>query len=428
MLGLLFPVLVFCLLLGVPIIISIGIATFAALLTTDIPLLILAKSIYTATDTFPLHAIPLFILAGALMEESRMSEQIVAVMEKAVGSIRGGLAMAAVLGCMFFAAMSGSGPATAAAIGFIIIPSMVGRGYDKTFSAALTSSAGTLGILVPPSNPMIVYGVVAQASIVGLFVAGIVPGVFVSVTLILVAYFICRRRKYGRKTRRFDFKDFMATAWRYKWSLLAPIIILGGIYGGVFTPVEGSVIAVLYSLLVGTVVTRELSWAKIFDCLARTSLIGGSMIILIGLSTAFGELLTIGQVPQKVAVFLAGISTDWRVIYLIVIAFLIVLGTFMDTMATIIILTPIFLPVFVKLGVHPIHFGVVFIVTNEIAFLTPPVGANLFAMTGVTGLPIEQIAKEEIVFMVALVVAVIVLALVPEISLFVPRLAGFLSE
>lgn len=427
MLALLFAVLTFSLLLGVPIIISIGMATFAALLTTDIPLLILAKSIYTATDSFPLHAIPLFILAGALMEESKISEQIVAVMEKAVGSIRGGLAMAAVLGCMFFAAMSGSGPATAAAIGFIIIPSMEQRGYEKTFSAALTSSAGTLGILIPPSNPMIVYGVIAQASIVGLFIAGAIPGVFVSATLIIAAYFICRRRGYGRKVARFNLKDLIVTAWRSKWSLLTPLIVLGGIYGGVFTPVEGSVIAVVYSLLVGAVVTRKLTWSKLFDCLARTSLIGGAMIVLIGLSTAFGELLTIGQVPQRVAEFLTSISTDWRVIYLIVIAFLIVLGTFMDTMATIIILTPIFLPVFVKLGVHPIHFGVIFIVTNEIAFLTPPVGANLFAMAGVTGLPIERIAREEIAYIVALVIAVIVLAMIPEISLFLPRIAGFLE-
>lgn len=427
MITLLFLVLTACLLLGIPIIISIGIATFFALQQTQIPLVILAKSIYTATDNFPLHAIPFFIFAGALMEESGMSEQIVEVMEKAIGWIRGGLAIAAILGCMFFASMSGSGPATAVAIGFIVIPSMVSRGYAKDFSAALTSSAGSLGILIPPSNPMIVYGVVGQASIVGLFIAGVIPGLFVTTILIVISYFICRRRAYGQEVSRFSPGELLRVCWRSKWSLLTPIIILGGIYGGIFTPVEGAVVAVNYSLIVGVVVTRKLSWRKIYDCLSRTCLICGAMIVLIGLSTAFGELLTLSQAPQRVAELLTAISNDWRVIYMIVIAFLIILGTFMDTMATIIILTPILLPVMVKLGVHPIHFGIVFVVTNEIAFLTPPVGANLFAMAGVTGLPIERISREEIPFIVGLIVAVIILALFPEIVLFLPRLTGYLN-
>jgi len=415
-----------CLLLGIPIIISIGIATYFALQKVNLPIVILSKAIYTATDNFPLHAIPFFIFAGALMEEGGMSEEIVDVMMKVVGWIKGGLAIAAVLGCMFFASMSGSGPATAVAIGFIVIPSMVSRGYAKDFAAALSSSAGTLGILIPPSNPMIVYGVVAQASITGLFISGFIPGVFVTTILILIAYVICRRRGYGMEVTKFSLRELLVTCWLRKWSLLTPFIILGGIYGGVFTPVEGAVVAVNYSLLVGILIHKKLSLAKIYDCLSRTCLVCGAMIILIGLSTAFGELLTLAQAPQKVAEFLGVISSDWRVIYLIIIAFLVVLGCFMDTMATIIILTPILLPVMVKLGIHPIHFGIIFVVTNEIAFLTPPVGANLFAMVSVTGLPIERISKEEIPFIVGLIVAVVILALVPEITLFLPRITGYL--
>lgn len=414
-------------LLGVPIVISIGAATFLALQKTNIPMLMLAKAIYTATDKFPLHAVPLFILAGAIMQKAGMSEEIVNVLEKLIGGMRGGLATAAVLGCMFFAAMSGSGPATAAAIGFIMVPAMVKRGYSKDYSAALTSSAGSIGIIIPPSNPMIVYGVIAQASIVGLFMAGLVPGIVVGMTLIMVSYIICRKRGYGREVGKFSLKELIVTCWRSKWSLLAPLIILGGIYGGIFTPVEASVVAVDYALIVGFLVTKKLSLSKTYDCLVATVLISGSMIILIGLSTSFGELLTLYQAPQAVATFLATISTNWRVVYLLIIAFLIVLGTFMDTMATIIILTPILLPVMIELGIHPIQFGVIFVVTNEIAFLTPPVGANLFAMTGVTGVPIERIAKEEVPFIIGLIAAVIVLAWFPEISLFLPRLAGYVG-
>lgn len=426
MIGLLFLIFAIGLLLGIPIIISLGIATYFVLKEVGIPLVILAKSIYTATDNFPLHAIPLFILAGAFMEEAGMSEQVVEVMEKAVGRVRGGLAIATVLGCMFFATMSGSGPATAAAIGFIVIPAMVSRGYAKDFAAALSGSAGTLGILIPPSNPMIVYGVIGQVSIVGLFIAGFIPGLFVTTVLILIAYVICRRRGYGEKTLEVSFRDLLAACWRYKWSLLTPIIVLGGIYGGIFTPVEAAVVAADYSLMVGLLITKKLNMQKIYSCLSKTCLICGVMIVFIGLSTAFGELLTLAQAPQKVGYFLSTISNDWRVIYLIIIAFLVVLGCIMDTMATIIILTPILLPVMVNLGIHPIHFGIIFVVTNEIAFLTPPVGANLFAMVAVTGLPIERISREEIPFIVGLIAAVIILALFPEITLFLPRIAGYL--
>ena len=425
MVEVLFITLIVCLLLGVPIVMSIGIATFAALQLTDIPLAILAKAIYTATDQFPLHAVPLFILAGALMETAGMSEQVVDVMESMLGWMRGGLAMAVVIGCLLFGAMSGSGPATAAAIGFIMIPALANRGYDKGYAAALTSSAGTLGILIPPSNPMIVYGVVSQASIVGLFIAGIVPGIFVTITMILISYVICTRRNYGVKTEKPNLRESLAISWKSKWSLMAPLIILGGIYGGVFTPVEASVVAVNYAVFVGLFITKKLNMQIIYDCFSRTTIIAGSMIILIGLSTSFGELLTLYQVPQQIAEMLGAITSNVKIIYLMIIAFLIILGTFMDTMATIIILTPILLPVMVKLGVHPIHFGIVFVVTNEIAFLTPPVGANLFAMTGVTKLPIEQIAREEIPFIIGLIFAVIVLAWYPKIAMFLPRFMGY---
>ena len=425
MVSALFLTLISCLLLGIPIVISIGVSTCVALLFTDIPFAIVAKSIYTATDIFPLQAVPLFILAGAIMEVAGVSEQIVQVIERLVGWMRGGLAMAVVIASMFFGAMSGSGPATAAAIGFIMIPALASRGYDKAYSAALTSSAGTLGILIPPSNPMIVYGVVAQASIIGLFVAGIIPGIMVTSTMIAISYAICFKRNYGRSTIKFSLKEFLPILWRSKWSLLAPIIILGGIYGGAFTAVEASVVAVNYALFLGIFVTKKLSISDIFECFNKTTIIAGSMIILVGISTSFGELLTLYQVPQMIAEFLISISSNVNVIFLLVILFLIILGTFMDTMATIIILTPMLLPVMVQLGIHPIHFGIVFVVTNEIAFLTPPVGANLFVMAGITKIPIEKIAKEEIVFIIGLLIAVIILAWFPEISLYLPKKLGY---
>lgn len=423
-LALLFGSLALCLAIGVPIFMALGIATFVALTVSDIPMIIVAQTLYQGIDKFPLLAIPCFILAGSLMEYGGVTRQIVAVITQFTGRVTGGLGIATILACMFFSAISGSGPGTVAAVGSVMIPAMLRHGYGRAYAGAVSSSGGTLGILIPPSNPMIIYGVIAQASIVGLFMAGLVPGVIIGLAHCLVAYLVARRLNYKGTGERFSLRGFARACWHGKFALAAPFIILGGIYGGVFTPVEASVIAVLYGLFVGAVINRALTFATILDALTDAARISTAMII-VATSTVFGQILAINQAPAKLAYLLADISSDPFVIMLMIIVVFFILGTFMETLSTIIIMTPILLPVVTRLGVDPIHFGVIFVVTNEVAFLTPPLGANLFVACQLAKVRLERLSLHVLPHIAAIVVCIIVLTYFPQISLWLPHLLGY---
>ena len=276
-LALLLGTLALCLVIGVPVFMALGIATVVALTVSDVPMLILGQTLYQGVDKFPLLAIPCFILAGSLMERGGVTHQIIAVVSQFTGRVRGGLGIATILACMFFSAISGSGPGTVAAVGSVMIPAMLRAGHGRDYAGAVSSSGGTLGILIPPSNPMIIYGVIAQTSIVGLFMAGIVPGMIIGVAHCLVAYLVARHVGYEATGERFDLRELARTCWRGKFAIAAPFLILGGIYAGVFTPVEASVIAVLYGLLVGSVVNRMLDLKAIFDSLIEAARISTAM-------------------------------------------------------------------------------------------------------------------------------------------------------
>jgi C4-dicarboxylate transporter DctM subunit len=412
------------LLLGVPVAVSLGIATLFALLLTGIPIVMLAQTVFAAADSFPLIAIPLFILAGSLMETGGLSRRLIVVFTSLTGHIPGGLAIVTILACMFFAAISGSGPATTAAIGTIMIPAMVRRNYDRNFAGAAAASGGTLGILIPPSIPMIIYGISAEQSIAKLFTAGFIPGILVGAVLALTAYVLSRQRGYLGSADSFSGKNFLLSLWRGKWSLAAPVIILGGIYAGVVTPTESAVIAVVYGFLVGFFIYGELTLSETIRALKFSATTSGVVLFIMGTATAFGQLMTRYHIPDKVAEAIASISSSPFIILMLINALLIFVGMWMDTLAQIILLTPLLLPVVMKVGVDPIHFGILFVINCEIGFLTPPVGVNLFVSMGVTGTSLEAISRAALPFVVSLILAVTLLTLFPQVSLFLPRLIG----
>lgn len=407
------------LLLSVPIGIALGLATLTTIFYSgSLPVEFLMKELVTSVDSFPLMAVPFFILAGEIMGRGGISERLFNVANAIVGNKTGGFAIATILTCMFFAAISGSGPATVAAIGSIMIPAMVRNGYDKKFATVVVASAGSLGVVIPPSIPMVIYGVVGNASIGDLFIAGIIPGILVGLAMILWTYYYSRKKGYKGTEEPTSLANIGSAFWKAKWALLIPIIILGGIYGGIFTPTEAAVIAVVYGLLAGLVFYRELKIRDLPSVLANSALTTATVLIIVGTATAFGRFLTIEQIPNRVAAAMLSISENQIVIILLITLLLLVVGCFMDTLAAIIILTPILLPIGLQLGYDPIHFGIIMVVNLAIGFITPPLGVNLFVASGISGLSIETLSKAVIPYFFAMVLTLMVIIFIPQLSMF----------
>jgi C4-dicarboxylate transporter DctM subunit len=299
---------------------------------------------------------------------------------------------------------------------------MLRQGYSPAFSGGVTASGGTLGILIPPSVPMIIYGVSSETSIPRLFAAGIVPGLVVGFMLTLTAYLLARRAGYRSVDAQVDLGAFVVALRRGIWALLAPIIILGGIYASVFTPTESAVVAVVYGLLVSTFVYREMTFAKLQETFLFTATISGSVLVIIATATIFGQILTLQNIPQEMAAWIASLSDNKYVILFIICAVLIFIGMWMDTIAQIILLTPVLLPVVNALGVNPVHFGIIFVLCCEIGFLTPPLGVNLFVAMRLTGCSIESLSKSALPYVLVLMLAIVLMIFFPGITLWMPNL------
>jgi len=406
--------------IGMPIFATVGIATAAAIWLLDMPFTLLAQVGFTSLEPFPLLTIPLFVLAGKLMEVGGLAERMIEVAKAMVGRCHGSMGMVSVVGCMLFAALSGSGPATTAAIGTVTIPAMQREGYSSRFAAAVVASAGALGSVIPPSNLLIIYGLVSATSIPMLFLAGLVPGLIIALLLLLIAYVTARKNGWGAMGSAFAWAPFLRIFWAGKWALGAPVIILGGIYGGLFTPTEAAAVAVFYALLVGRFIYKGLTIKGIFDSLRFTALISG-LLILLAPTMGFGQLTAYYDIPNAVESMITGFTSDPILIMILIGIFYIFIGTFMESLAQIVLFTSVFLPLATSLGVDPVVFGIFTVITCEIGFLTPPLGANLNIAARVTGISIEEVSIGALPFILAYIACLLLLIVLPETALLLPN-------
>lgn len=415
---LLFSYFVVFIVLGVPIAFSLGLASIVTIIGAGtLPLDYIAQIAFVSIDSFPIMAIPFFIAAGIFMGAGGLSERLLNVADKLVGALPGGLALASIMTCIFFSAISGSGPATVAAIGTITIPAMAARGYNIYFSAAVVACAGAIGVIIPPSNPFVVYGVAAQASIGKLFIAGILPGLFMGLMLMLITYFISRKHGWKGEVGDRSVRSVLFSLWQAKWALLVPVIILGGIYGGIMTPTESAAVAALYGLIIGKFVYRELSWKKLWNASIEASLTSSIIIILMAMATIFGNIMTLEQIPESVANAVLNFTENKYLILFLICVLLLIIGVFMEALAAIVIVTPVLLPLVLKLNVDPIHFGVLMVVGLAIGFITPPVGVNLFVASGIAKIGIDKIAKASFPLLLIMLVVLLLITYIPAISL-----------
>ena len=414
-------------LLGMPIFMSLTIASAVGLLYgSGMPLSILHNSLFDGLNIFPLLAIPCFIIAGVIMEHGNITREIVNVAQRLVGRMYGGLGITTIMACTFFAAISGSGPGTVAAVGALLIPSMIRQGYSREYAGAVSSSGGTIGILIPPSNPMIIYAILANVSVTAMFTAGFIPGFMVAFAMSFTAWTLARRRGFrgDPDTPPFSWSGFLGACRKGFFSLMTPFIILGSIYSGLCTTVEASVLAIAYALFVAVVINRALRWSHLYKALLEGSMLCGAVLIIVGSSTLFGKIMTYEEVPQRLAESVMQISRDPQHILLMIIGVLIVLGMFMETLSTIIILVPVLMPMLMLVGIDPIHFGIILVITNEMALLTPPLGVNLFVASRLSGVPVERLSLSVLPYLGALMAVLLLVTYFPVIVTGLPRMLG----
>ena len=415
--AILFLIFFILLMLSVPIGYAIGIATLITLISfSSIPITMIAQNAVAGVDSFPLLAIPFFMLAGNLMSSGGIAKRLVDFFESIIGHITGGLGMVTVVVCMFFAAISGSAVATVSAVGAFMIPEMVKHGYSKSFSAALTAAAGTIGVIIPPSVPFVIYGVVSGSSITELFTAGFLPGILMGVALIIICYIVSKKNGYKGTDRKPSLKEIFMSFKKAFWAILSPVIILGGIYSGKFTPTEAAVISVVYSFIVGVFIYKELTFKGAYVAFKDAIVVNGATTFMVGLSTAFAALLTMEQIPAKIASFILSISNNGFIVLLLINIFLLVVGMFIDNIPATIILTPILLPIAVSFGMSPITFGIMLTMNLAIGFCTPPYGIDLFVASAISKVGMDQISKQILKLIVGLVIVLLLVTYVKPIT------------
>lgn len=414
----LFILLMVLFLINVPIAVALGLAsTLVFFLDGNVSLIVIIQRMFNSVDSFPLMAIPFFILAGKLMESGGISQRLIHLANVIFGRVKGGLGIVSIVACAFFAAISGSAAATTAAVGALMIPAMVNKGYDKSFATAIQAAGGTIGIMIPPSVPLVLYGVAAGVSVSDLFIAGIVPGLFVMVSLILLVYLISLKEGYGGG-EKFGFKDFFKAFFDAFLALMMPVIILGGIYGGIFTPTEAAVVAVVYGLIVGIFIYREIKFKDLINIFSSSVVVTAVIMFIIAGASVFGYYLTRQRIPAELTELMLGVTENWIIALLIINLLLLICGVFLETSAAIIILTPILVPIASALGIDLVHFGIIMIVNLGIGFITPPVGVNLFVAANIAGTKFESLLKAIVPFILIMIIDVIIISFIPEISLF----------
>lgn len=410
--------------LNVPIAFSIGGAALLAIyLQGRIPLFIVVQKLFTGMDSFPLLAIPLFMIAGILMERGGISARLIMLAKNCVGNIYGGLGIVTILASMFFSAISGSAPATVVAIGSIMIPAMIKDGYDKRFAVGLMAAAGTTGFVIPPSIPLVTYGITMNASIGKLFAGGIVPGILMGCAMMLVCYVVSRR--HGYKSKDFVKLEPGKALKEASWGILMPVIILGGIYGGFFTPTEAAAVATVYSFIVGKFIYKELTWKDSFKCFADAAVPSAMVMMIIGCAASMSWIMTTQQIPVAVTNYLTSFTTSPYTMLLVLNLILLITGCLMEVNAAVILLGPIMLPILLTYGIDPVHFGVLMIVNLAIGLLTPPLGINLFVANGLRkDVAFRDVVRYSVPFLCLLGVVLLAITFMSQLVLFTANFLG----
>jgi len=410
--------------IGIPIGTSLGVAAAVTIYYFDLGIGMLGVNFSTGIASFPLLAIPFFVLAGVILEKAGLAATIAHFFELLVGKITGGLAMVAVLTCMFWGALSGSGPATTAAVGLILLSPMVRHGYDKSFAGATIANSSDLSIIIPPSIAFIIYGNITSVSVSALFVAGIIPGLITGAGTIIVAYIISRKRGYRGLAKRGTLKEILIALKKSIWAILTPVIILGGIYAGIFTPTEAAVVAVFYSLFVAIFIYHSVSWRDLITILVDASVTSSVIMFLVVFAGIFTWAASVIGVVDLAANFIIKISPNTVVMIILVNLLLLALGMILDAISISYLIMPILIPVLAAFGIDPLWYGVIFISALAIGQATPPVGVNLFTAANLIKGNIDSVAKQAIPFVIMDAIVLIILSLVPWLSMYLPVKAG----
>lgn len=419
---LLFLLLISLFIIGVPIAFSLGLASAVTVWHGDLmPLLVIAQQLIASVNSFPLMAIPFFILAGYLMQSGGISQRLVDFSNTLVGSMTGGLAMVAIVTSLFFAAISGSGAATTAAIGSILIPAMLSKGYPGSYAAANQAASGALGVIIPPSIPLILYGIAANVSVGDMFIAGILPGVLVTLTLLIFAYFFAKANGLGGNEKS-SLKDVLRAGRKAILAILMPIIILGGIYGGIFTPTEAAVVAVAYSFLIGFVIYREITLLGLVGILRQSAVTTAVVLSIIGAAGLYGRILQRLRVPDMISDFVISAIDSPLLFILLANLLLLVAGMFIEAAAAILIFVPILLPIAIGYGFDPVHFGIIMVVNLAMGMFTPPVGLNLFVASQITEISIARLTWAVMPFVGIVLINLLIISLLPFLSTWLPSL------
>lgn len=408
--------------IGVPICFSLGLVSLGSLAVSGLPLIVVVQRMFTGGDSIVLIAIPLFMLSGELMFHCGMSKRMVDFADTLLGHLPSGLAMVSILACMFFAAITGSAIAATAAIGGIMIPLMKERGYHYTFSAPLLACGGSIGPIIPPSIPLLVYGVLASVSVADLFIGGIIPGIVMGLGLMVYSYIVGRKRGYKGREKRASFREILHAGKSAIFALFMPIIIIGGILSGYFTPTEAGAIAVFYALIIGALVYRELSFQAMWESFVNAAKSTGQILIIVALASLFSWVITVAQVPQTVSSFLQANIHSKIGMLLVINIILLIAGTFIDTTSAIVIFAPLFIPICTSLGVDLVHFGMIMAVNLTIGMCTPPLGVCLFVSSSIAKISLKDQMRDLLPMLGVLIIVLLLVTYIPGLTLWLPGL------
>ena len=415
-----------CLALGIPVAISLGLASISTiLLFADQSMLSLAQRFFHTMQIYPLLAVPFFILAATFMTTGGVAKRMIDFANALVGHWRGGLAMAALLACAFFSAVSGSAPATVVAVGSVMIGGMIGSGYTPRFASGVICNAGTLGILIPPSLVMVIYGAVTESSIGNLFIAGMLPGVILTLAMMATVAVIARRQNLPRQPK-VDMRGVLLAGRKAFWGLVLLVIILGGIYAGIFTPTEAAAVSAVYAFLVAVFIYKDIKIKDVPDVLTEAAKTTAMLMFIIANAYLFAFVLTTEQIPQAASGWIVSLGLPAWGFLIVVNVLLLIFGNFMEPTSVVLILTPIIFPIAMQLGIHPIHLGVMMVLNMQIGLVTPPVGLNLFVTASVSKTSMEEVTRAALPWLMVLLSVLIIVTYIPAVSLIVPRLLGVL--